>query len=150
MPKDRNIVFKGETVLAFDFGLRKIGVAVGNTLTKTTMPLDIIYTKNGKTPWSDIENLLEDWKPLSVIVGDPINMDDTESKMSKEVRSFQKKIEKSLKIECKLHDERLSSFAAKQQMEIIKKYKKQPNPGIDALAAQVILESWLRGKSKNV
>ena len=50
MPKDRNLVVKGETVLAFDFGLRKIGVAVGNTLTKTTMPLDIIYTKNGDTP----------------------------------------------------------------------------------------------------
>ncbi len=82
MPKDQNLVVKGETVLAFDFGLRKIGVAVGNTLTKTTMPLDIIYTKNGDAPWSDIENLLEEWKPLSVIVGDPINMDDTFSEMS--------------------------------------------------------------------
>ena len=73
-------------------------------------------------------------------------MDDTESKMSKEVRSFKEKIEKSLKIECKLHDERLSSFEAKHQMDKIKKNKTQPNPGIDALAAQVILESWLREK----
>jgi len=85
-----------------------------------------------------------------IILGLPIHMDDTESKMSKEVRSFQKKIEKLLNIECKLHDERLSSFEAKQQMEIIKQNKKQPSPGIDALAAQIILESWLREKSKNV
>ena len=77
-------------------------------------------------------------------------MDDTESKMSKEVRGFKEKIEKFLNIECKLHDERLSSFEAKEQKEIIKKNKIQPNPGIDALAAQVILESWLREKSKNV
>ena len=54
MPKDRDLAIKGETVLAFDFGFRKIGVAVGNTLTKTTMPLDIIYTKNGGPPWNDI------------------------------------------------------------------------------------------------
>ena len=64
--------------------------------------------------------------------------------------NFKEKIEKSLNIECKLHDERLSSFEAKEQNEIIKKNKIQPNPGIDALAAQVILESWLREKSKNV
>jgi len=63
MPKDRDLVVKGETVLAFDFGLRKIGVAVGNTLTKTTMPLDIIYTKNGSTPWSEIEISSENGNP---------------------------------------------------------------------------------------
>ena len=77
-------------------------------------------------------------------------MDDTESKMSREVRSFKEKIEKFLNIKCKLHDERLSSFEAKQQMDVIKKNKTQPNLGIDAFAAQVILESWLREKSKNV
>ena len=65
-------------------------------------------------------------------------------------RGFKKKIEKSLNIECKLHDERLSSFEAKHQMDMINKNKTEPNPGIDALAAQVILESWLREKGKNV
>ena len=137
-------------ILGIDYGQKYIGYAIGNDITySSSIQGTIIYT-NQKNLFQEIQDLVNEWEIKLIILGLPINMDDTESKMSKEVRSFQKKIEKSLKIECKLHDERLSSFEAKQQMEIIKKNKKQPNPGIDALAAQVILESWLRGKSKNV
>ena len=137
-------------ILGIDYGQKYIGYAIGNDITLTSSTQGTIIYKNQQKLFQEIQDLVNEWEVKLIILGLPINMDDTESKMSKEVRSFQKKIEKSLKIECKLHDERLSSFEAKQQMEIIKKNKKQPNPGIDALAAQVILESWLRGKSKNV
>ena len=137
-------------ILGIDYGQKYIGYAVGNDITYSSSTQGTIIYTNQKNLFQEIQDLANEWEIKLIILGLPINMDDTESKMSKEVRSFQKKIEKSLKIECKLHDERLSSFEAKQQMEIIKKNKKQPNPGIDALAAQVILESWLRGKSKNV
>ena len=137
-------------ILGIDYGQKYIGYAVGNDITYSSSTQGTIINTNQKKIFQEIQNLVNEWEIKLIILGLPLNMDDTESKMSKEVRSFQKKIEKSLNIECKLHDERLSSFEAKQQMEIIKKNKKQPNPGIDALAAQVILESWLRGKSKNV
>ena len=142
MPKDRNIVFKGETVLAFDFGLRKIGVAVGNTLTKTTMPLDIIYTKNGNTPWSDIENLLEDWKPLSVIVGDPINMDDTFSEMSGKARKFAQRLHGRFSVKVLMIDERLSSFEAKSFFQN-RFGGKIDSDNIDSFAAEIVLKSWM-------
>ena len=137
-------------ILGIDYGQKYIGYAVGNDITYSSSTQGTIIYTNQKILFQEIQDLVNEWEIKLIILGLPLNMDDTESKMSKKVRSFQKKIEKLLKIECKLHDERLSSFEAKQQMETIKKNKKQPNPGIDALAAQVILESWLRGKSKNV
>ena len=137
-------------ILGIDYGQKYIGYAIGNDITySSSIQGTIIYT-NQKKLFQEIQDLVSEWEIKLIILGLPIHMDDTESKMSKEVRSFQKKIEKLLNIECKLHDERLSSFEAKQQMEIIKQNKKQPSPGIDALAAQIILESWLREKSKNV
>ena len=143
MPKDRDLVVKGETVLAFDFGLRKIGVAVGNTLTKTTMPLDIIYTKNGGTPWSDIENLLEEWKPLSVIVGDPINMDDTFSEMSGKARKFAQRLHGRFSVKVLMVDERLSSFEAKSFLQN-EFGGKTSLDNIDSFAAEIVLKSWMK------
>ncbi len=143
MPKDRDLVVKGETVLAFDFGLRKIGVAVGNTLTKTTMPLDIIYTKNGSTPWSDIENLLGEWKPLSVIVGDPINMDDTFSEMSGKARKFAQRLHGRFSVKVLMIDERLSSFEAKSFFQ--NEFGGKTNlDNIDSFAAEIVLKSWMK------
>ena len=137
-------------ILGIDYGKKYIGYAIGNDITLTSSTQGTIIYKNQKKLFQEIQDLVNEWEVKLIILGLPINMDDTESKMSKEVRGFKEKIEKSLNIECKLHDERLSSFEAKQQMDIIKKNNKQTNPGIDALAAQVILESWLREKSKNV
>ena len=137
-------------ILGIDYGQKFIGYAIGNDITLTSSSQGTIIYKNQKKLFKEIQDLINEWEVKLVILGLPINMDDTESKMSKEVKSFQEKIEKSLNIKCKLHDERLSSFEAKHQMNIIKKNKTQPNPGIDALAAKVILESWLREKSKNV
>lgn len=142
MPKDQNLVVKGETVLAFDFGLRKIGVAVGNTLTKTTMPLDIIYTKNGDTPWSDIKNLLEEWKPVSVIVGDPINMDDTFSEMSGKARKFAQRLHGRFSVKVLMIDERLSSFEAKSFLQNGFGGKINSD-NIDSFAAEIFLKSWM-------
>ncbi len=143
MPKDRDLVVKGETVLAFDFGIRKIGVAVGNNLTKTTMPLGIIYRKNGSTPWSDIKNLLEEWKPLLVIVGDPINMDDTSSDMSDKARKFARRLHGRFSVKVLMVDERLSSFEAKSffQNEF---GGKTSSDDIDSVAAEIVLKSWLK------
>ena len=143
MPKDRDLVIKGGTVLAFDFGFRKIGVAVGNTLTKTTMPLDIIYTKNGGPPWNDIENLLEEWKPLSVIVGDPINMDDTFSEMSGKARKFAQRLHGRFSVKVLMVDERLSSFEAKSFFQNGFGGKTNSD-NIDSFAAEIVLKSWMK------
>ncbi len=137
-------------ILGIDYGQKYIGYAIGNDITLTSSTQGTIIYKNQKNIFQEIQDLVNEWEVKLIILGLPINMDDSESEMSKEVRSFQRKIKKSLNIDCKLHDERLSSFEAKQQVDVIKKIKNHSNPGIDGLAAKVILESWLREKSKNV
>ena len=136
-------------ILGIDYGQKYIGYAIGNDITYSSSTQGTVIYTNQKKLFQEIQDLVNEWQIKLIILGLPINMDGTESKMSKEVRSFQKKIEKLLNIECKLHDERLSSFEARQQMDIIKKNKTQPIPEIDGLAAKIILESWLGENTRN-
>ena len=137
-------------ILGIDYGQKYIGYAIGNDITYSSSTQGTVIYTNQKKLFQEIQDLVNEWEIKLIILGLPINMDGTESKMSKEVRSFQKKIEKLLNIECKLHDERLSSFEARQQMDIINKNKTQPIPEIDGLAAKIILESWLGENTRNV
>ena len=66
-------------ILAFDFGTKKIGVAVGQTSTFTSSPLQVISSKDNKVNWNEIIILLDEWKPELIIVGKPLNMDGTDS-----------------------------------------------------------------------
>ncbi len=143
MPKDSKIV-NDKTIIAFDFGLQKIGVAVGNILTKTTTPLDIIYFRTGTNLWKDIELLLDEWKPSSIIVGDPINMDGTVSEMSCRARKFAQRVHGRFAIKVLMVDERLTSFEAKSLSLRTKVSKGYANGNIDSLAAEIILTSWMK------
>jgi len=135
------------TVLAFDFGLRQIGVAVGNWTLKTTQPLAIVNAKNGKPEWPAIEKIMNDWKPDLLVVGDPLNMDGSSSDMSERAQKFARRLHGRWGTAIEMTDERLSSFEAKR---ILRErghrgdYKRQP---IDSYAAELILQSWFREKS---
>jgi len=128
--------------LAFDYGLKNIGVAVGQSLTKSYSPLSIINAKDGIPDWQIIKNLLDKWQPKYVIVGLPLNMDDSESEMSIRATKFARRLHGRFGCHVELIDERLSSQEAK---EIAKSdghrgaYKDNP---IDALAASLILKTW--------
>ena len=79
-------------IIAFDFGIKKIGVAVGQTSTYTSSPLQIIKNKDGKVNWEEINKLINEWKPELIIVGKPLNMDGTDSEIMKKVDRFFKKL----------------------------------------------------------
>ena len=105
-------------ILAFDFGTQHIGVAVGQTITKTSSPLLVLNVQQeGKEIWNTILLLLEEWKPDQLLVGKPLNMDGTPSDMMKKVEPFFKKLKMISNIPCEMVDERLTSFEAKQLME---------------------------------
>lgn len=136
------------TALAFDFGLRSIGIAYGQSLTGSSTPLQAIKAKDGIPDWQIIENLFKEWKPNLLIVGLPLNMDDTESELSRRARKFGNRLKgrfgHTFGFDLQFMDERLSSFAAKQDAKERGHkgdYKKQP---IDSYAAQLILEDWFR------
>ena len=126
-------------ILAFDFGTQHIGVAVGQTITKTSSPLMILnVAREGKEIWNTISNLIDEWKPDRLLVGKPLNMDGTPSDMMKKVDPFFQKLQKISNIPCELVDERLTSFEAKQLMQKDSKYDR-----IDDLAAKIFLDNWI-------
>ena len=123
-------------IVAFDYGTKKIGVAVGQTETYTSSPLQIIYNENDKTNWNEISILINEWNPDLILVGKPMNMDGTESDIMKRVDNFFKKLEKISNIECKYIDERLTTFEAK---EILGESKVAE---VDAHAAKILIDNW--------
>jgi len=126
-------------ILAFDFGTKHIGVAVGQTITRTSSPLIVLnVAREGKEIWNTISSLIDEWKPDQLLVGKPLNMDGTPSEMMKKVDSFFKKLQKISSIPCELVDERLTSFEAKQLMQVDSK-----DDRIDDLAAKIFLDNWI-------
>ncbi len=129
--------------MAFDFGLRQIGVAMGNSLLGTTQPLPILRAKDGIPDWQALQALVAEWAPDQLVVGDPLNMDGTVSELSTRARKFARRLEGRLGLEVAMSDERLSSFEAKQnsrEQGHRGDFKAQP---VDSLAAELILRSWL-------
>ena len=123
-------------IVAFDFGTKKIGVAVGQTETFTSSPLQIIYNDHEKTNWNEISILIEEWNPDLILVGKPLNMDGTESDIMKKVDRFLNKLEKISKVQCEYVDERLTTFEAKEMLGENKK------DDVDAHAAKILIDNW--------
>ena len=126
-------------ILAFDFGTQHIGVAVGQTITGTSSPLMVLdVAQEGKKIWNTIEDLINEWKPDLLLVGNPLNMDGTHSDMIKKIDPFFKKLQMISNVPCELVDERLTSFEAK---ELVKTDSKSDR--IDHLAAKIFLDNWI-------
>lgn len=123
-------------VMGFDFGMGKIGVAVGQRVTKTANALTILKAKDGIPNWQAVEKLFKEWQPDLLIVGLPLNMDGTPSEMSRLSEKFARRLHGRFNLPFETMDERLSSFEAAEFAE--------PNQLVDAIAARLILETWLR------
>lgn len=123
-------------IVAFDFGTKKIGVAVGQTATYTSSPLQIIINKDNKVNWSEISILLDEWNPELIIVGKPLNMDGTDSEIMKQVEKFYEKLKNTFDVNLEYIDERLTTFEAKQILE------DTDIDQVDANAAKILIDNW--------
>jgi len=131
------------TVLAFDFGLRQIGAAVGNSLLGSTRSLAIVRAKDGVPDWAAVQRLVEEWDPDLLLVGDPLNMDGSAGDLCQRARKFGRQLHGRLGLPVTMVDERLTSFEAKQisrEQGHRGDYKRRP---VDSLAAELLLRSWL-------
>ncbi|HEX9583594.1 MAG TPA: Holliday junction resolvase RuvX [Gammaproteobacteria bacterium] len=126
------------TLLAFDYGLKRIGVAVGQTLTGTARPLQTVAVKNHRPDWPEIEQLIETWLPDALVVGLPLNMDGTEQEMTDHARQFSHRLHGRFRLPVHLADERLTTREANWRL-----VEDGGGRNPDAVAAQVILEGWL-------
>jgi len=132
-----------QTLLGFDFGLKHIGVAVGQTLTRTAQALTTLKAENGVPQWNEIKKLIGIWKPHALVVGLPLNMDDTEQPLTHAARHFSEQLKKHFALIVHLADERLSSVEARMYLFEQGGYKALEKKAIDSMAAKLILESWL-------
>jgi len=122
-------------VLAFDYGLRTIGVAVGNALLGSASALTTLAARDGVPDWERVRRLLEEWKPDLLLVGLPLNMDDTPSDMSVRAERFARRLTGRFGIASEMMDERLSSFEARSLVDDYAQYV-----ALDSIAACLILE----------
>ncbi len=123
-------------------------MAVGNQLTGTSQALTVLRARDGIPDWNALESLVSEWQPDLLLVGSPLNMDDTESELSKRAAKFGRRIAERCRLPVEFMDERLSSFEAKQMLREAGHggdYRKDP---ADSLAAQLILESWLATQAR--
>jgi putative Holliday junction resolvase len=127
------------TLLGFDFGPRKIGVAVGQAITRTATPLTTLRSQRDKPDWARIERLVREWRPSAAVVGLPHNMDDTEATIAPRARRFARQLEGRFGLEVHLVDERLTSIEARRRLG----KKATSREIVDAMAATLILETWL-------
>ena len=132
-----------ETIIAIDFGLRNIGVAVGNTLSLTSRPLTILQARDGVPDWDALSNILDEWRPDRILVGNPLNMDDSESDMGLQAARFARRIEGRFGLTVTLVDERLSSREAKADALAAGHRGDFASIPVDDEAAAIILATWL-------
>ena len=135
-------------IMGFDYGTRKIGIAVGQLITKTANPIAIISARDGVPDWSEIEKLILEWQPAQFVIGLPLNMDETESEMSQRSLKFARRLTGRFNIPHHTIDERLTSREARSRHESHSSTRRGPadrsRDEIDDIAAQIILESWLK------
>lgn len=131
------------TVLGFDFGPRKIGVAVGQTVTGSAGPLVTLRSRGGKPDWDGIRALVDEWGPGALVVGLPFNMDDSEVGWSPQVHRFARQLHGRFGIAVHLVDERLTSIEARRRIRDRPAGRCTGRNDVDAVAAALILETWL-------
>lgn len=132
-----------KTLLAFDYGTKNIGVATGQTITLSANSQASLKAKDGVPDWTQIEKLIQDWKPDLVLIGLPLNMDDSESKLSARARKFANRIHGRFGVKIEMVDERLTSFEAKGEVMSRGGSRDYKNNPVDSIAARLILEGWL-------
>ena len=127
------------TLLGFDYGPRKIGVAVGQQVTATAAPLTTLRCRDDRPDWPRIEALMREWRPDAAVVGLPFNMDDTETEITPLARRIAPQIEGRFGLPVYLVDERLTTLEARR----ILGRKATSREVVDAMAAKLLLETWL-------
>lgn len=129
--------------LAFDFGTRNIGVAIGQKVTKSATPLTPLLAKNGIPRWEEIDSLITSWQPLALIVGVPYKLDGSDLKVTKLAKRFIEQLKKRYQLEVYAAEERLTTKAAREEIFARGGYKALQNESVDSVAAKIILEEWM-------
>lgn len=131
------------TYLGFDFGLKFLGVAVGQSITQTAQPLATLKMLQGEPNWEQLDPLIKEWQPKALIVGLALQPDGTHSKTSTLAEAFGHSLEKRYERPVYFIDERLTTVAARDLAKTLSRSCDKRKGEIDRISAAIILESWL-------
>jgi putative Holliday junction resolvase len=130
------------TVLAFDFGTRRIGVALGNALTRIARPLTTIDREEGAARFEAIASLIDEWRPDILIVGRPLHADGSEHEMTARAERFARQLSGRFGLQVTCVDERYTTLAADAELAGAGVRGRRRKAARDAVAAQLILQGW--------
>lgn len=129
------------TILGFDFGTKRIGIAIGQEVTGTANPLTTITAVKHKPNWESISKIIKEWQPDLLVVGLPVHMDGSEQAMTQAAKRFSNQLNGRYQIPIALMDERLSSNEAESILKEQSGFTDKAQ--IDMISAQLILQSWM-------
>jgi len=130
------------TVLAFDFGEKRIGVATGETLLGSAHPLTVIHAESNDDRFAAIGKLIDEWQPERLVVGLPTHADGTPHEMTRLASKFGERLVRRFNLPVSYADERLTSLDAEARLRETRRNSKSAKPLLDAVAAQLILQTW--------
>lgn len=131
-----------QTLLGFDYGRGRIGVAVGQRITRTASALTTLVAVDGQPDWHEIEALIATWRPDALVVGLPLTLNGGHSDTTRAAERFARRLQGRFHLPAYLHDERLSSHAA-EHWSAERFGKAASRDSLDQVAAQIILQDWL-------
>lgn len=129
--------------IAFDYGVKSIGVAVGQKITGTASPLSALKANDGIPNWQTIADVFAEWQPDNLLVGLPLNMDGSEQEITQRARKFANRLHGRFGLTVHTHDERLSTVDAKARLFELGGFKKLTKEKVDSVSACLIYESWV-------
>ncbi len=137
-------------VLAFDFGAKRIGVALGNTEIGTAHPLATIAWEKKSECFSAIDLLIKEWQPALLVVGLPLSMDGSEHELTRLSRLFARRLAARYELPIEFVDERLSSFAAEEALKEAGVSGRAQKAHVDQVAAQCLLQAYLEESKRGI
>jgi putative Holliday junction resolvase len=135
------------TVLAFDFGEKRIGVATGETLLGSAHPLTVIHAQSNDDRMAAIGRLIDEWRPVQLVVGLPTHADGTPHEMTRLATKFGERLQRRFHLPVAYADERLTSVDAEARLRETGRNSRTAKPLLDAVAAQLILQTWFESPS---
>lgn len=141
---------QSDTYLGFDFGSKKIGIAVGQSTTDMASPLQTLRSINQTPDWNTISKLIHEWQPIGLVVGISRQMDGSDNPITPRMLKFCRQLEGRYQLPVHQQDETLSTFESKQLLfDEVKLSATKLWEVEDQLAAHLILQTWLNNRIKH-
>lgn len=135
---------QSKSIMAFDFGTQKMGMAIGQSSIESANPLPLFVMKDGIPNWDQLLKIVKEWQPNLFLVGLPLNMDDSESELSTRARKFARRLRHQTNIETLMVDERLTTREAREELDFYQEQGRAKKLSADSFAAALLIQSWYR------